>query len=90
MVKVTVSLDAADAIKRIPYICWLGPHDDPNGFPNFPTGEDPFSWDGNFGSITLHLLNAIGADPSKVPLDASGVTREQLIQLYPLPEEPSG
>lgn len=90
---------AVDAIQRIPVRCWLGPDDDPNGYPNYGNYTDAqgavvgalaaathMRWDGRFGGETVRLLEAISADPTLVPADASGLDRAALIALYPAPE----
>lgn len=87
---------AVDAIQRIPVDCWLGPFDDPNGFPNYPLLTDASgieqatigtathaTWDGSFGATTAALLNAIGVDPTRVPVDTTGLDRIALLALYP-------
>jgi hypothetical protein len=86
---------AVDAIQRVPVACWLGPFDNRNGFPNFPVWCDlngaPVDtldaathalWDGAFGATTAQLLDAIGADPAKVPADTSTLDRAALLELY--------
>ena len=98
---VSVPLVAADAVRRVPYSCWLGAGDDPNGFPNYGRLVDAtgapvetlgeaagVAWDGQFGALTARLLAAVGADPTLVPADASGLDRETLIGLYPAALEP--
>lgn len=87
---------AVDAIQRIPVDCWLGPFDDPNGYPNYPLLTDAngveqqtiatathATWDGAFGSTTAALINAIGVDPARVPADTTGLDRIALLALYP-------
>lgn len=102
MTLIISSLNSTDAIKRVPIRCWLGPFDDPNGYPNFPRfmnaqGEvqetwetaTHCGWDGRFGAETVRLIQAISLDPSKVPEDVTELTREALIALYGL-EVPDG
>lgn len=86
---------AVDAIQRVPVACWVGPFDSPAGFPNYPVWYDAggpvdslaaatlIVWDGPFGGVTARLLEAIAADPARVPADATSLTREALIGLYP-------
>ena len=50
--RVVTSLEAADAIRRIPFSCWLGAGDDPNGFPNYPVHVDATAE----GSLRQHRL----------------------------------
>lgn len=40
-------------------------------------------WSGRLGAATAALIVAIGEDPSRVPEDASGLTRAALRALYP-------
>lgn len=87
---------AVDAIQRVPVACWLRINDDPNGFPNYPLIVDDNNveaqslatatgciWDGSFSAATAALLNAIGADPTRIPADTTNLTRTALFALYP-------
>lgn len=96
MTTVTVPVGpAVDAIQRVPVDCWIGPFDSPSGFPNYPVwhgANGPVGslndathvlWDGPFGGVTARLLESIAVDPTRVPADATSLTREALIGLYP-------
>ena len=93
--RVQTSLGSADTIRRVPFHCWLGVGDDPNGYPNFPVPVDDsgapaadlatatkVAWDGDFGLVTGLLLQVIDADPSRVPADTTDLDRETLVDLY--------
>ena len=100
MPTIRTPITAVDAIQRIPVHCWLGPWDNRNGFPNYPIWCDNTGapvdtldaathvlWDGAFGAATAQLLDAIGADPAKVPADTSTLDRAALLQLYAIATE---
>ena len=100
MPTVRTPIAAVDAIQRVPAACWLGPWDHPAGFPNYPVWCDPTGapvdtldaathvlWDGNFGAVTVQLLDAIGQDPGKVPADTGTLDRAGLLGLYVVTEE---
>ena len=102
MPTIRTPITAAGAIQRIPVACWLGPFDDPQGFPNYPVLTDAngatqdaiaaathATWDGAFSATTAALLAAIGADPSRVPTDASALDRAALLALYPEASTPA-
>ena len=97
---VITPIAAVDAIQRVPVLCWLGPWDDRNGFPNYPVWCDADGapvdtldaatralWDGAFGPVTVQLLAAIGADPAKIPADTSALDRAALLELYALTDD---
>ena len=100
MSTIITPVGAVDAIQRVPVLCWIGPFDDRNGFPNYPIWCDNAGqpvdaldaathvlWDGAFGATTAQLLDAIGADPAKVPADTSTLDRAALLQLYAIATE---
>ena len=100
MATVVTPAAAVDAIQRVPVLCWIGPWDDRNGFPNYPVWCDPTGnpvdtfdaathvlWDGAFGAATVQLLAAIGTDPAKVPADTSALDRAALLELYALTDD---
>lgn len=96
MTTIQTTLGAAvDAIQRVPVSAWLADTDDPQGFPNYPLFVDDSKipqqtmatataclWDAAFGRDTALLLAAIGADPSRIPVDTSDLDRAALLALY--------
>ena len=100
MSTIVTPVGAADAIQRVPVLCWLGPFDNRNGFPNYPIWCDSAGapvdslnaathalWDGAFGAATAQLLDAIGTDPTKIPADTSTLDRAALLDLYAIAPE---
>lgn len=94
MTLIITPIDSVDEIQQVALIAFPDPAGHPAGFPNFPVwctadgapaefvDATHAMWDGNFTATSRRLLQAIGADPTKIPGDVTGLDRDAVLALY--------
>lgn len=93
--RVLTPIGAADDIARLQLVAWPDPQGHPAGFPNFPQfvtvdgtpvedlgAATHLLWDGNFTAVSAWLLECVGEHPERVPLDVSGLSRDDVLALF--------